>query len=112
MGIVTDSTPVEAPKDPENNSIYLLLKLFLSPAELAEVAESFRKGGTGYGHYKKMLLDAFHAHFDAARARRAEFEKDPAAVEAILQDGARRARELAAPVIDDVRRVVGLPRGR
>lgn len=111
MGIVTDSTPVEAPKDPETNSIYLLLKLFLSPEEIAEVAESFRRGGTGYGQYKKQLLDVFHARFDAARQKRAELEKDPAAVEAILQAGARRARELAAPVIDEVRKVVGLPRG-
>lgn len=109
MGIVTDSTPVEAPKDPEKNSVFALLKLFLGADELRAVEESFRKGGTGYGEYKKKLLEAFHARFDAARTRRAELEKDPAAVEAVLQDGAARARALAAPLMDEVRRVVGLP---
>ncbi|MGI5863854.1 MAG: tryptophan--tRNA ligase [Myxococcales bacterium] len=111
MGIVTDSTPVEAPKDPENNTVFLLLKLFLSPSEIEEVAESYRRGGTGYGEYKKRLLDAFHAHFDPARRKRTELAKDPGAVEQILRDGARRAMEIAAPVIDEVRKTVGLPTG-
>jgi tryptophanyl-tRNA synthetase len=111
MGIVTDSTPVEAPKDPEKNSVFQLLKLFLSPSDLAQVEESYRRGGTGYGEYKKKLLEAFHAHFDPARKRRAELEKDQGEVERILKDGARRASEIAAPVIDDVRKAVGLPTG-
>ena len=111
MGIVTDSTPVEAPKDPEHNSVFLLLKLFLSPSEIEEVAESYRRGGTGYGQYKKRLLEAFHAHFDPARQKRAELVKDLGAVEQILRDGARRATEIAAPVMNEVRRAVGLPAG-
>lgn len=112
MGIVTDSTPVEAPKDPEKNNVFLLLKLFLSPEDLKLVEESYRKGGTGYGEYKKRLLEAFHAAFDPARARRAELLKDPAAVEEILQDGGRRARALAEPTLDAVRRAVGIPARR
>ena len=111
MGIVTDSTPVEAPKDPEHNSVFLLLKLFLSPSEIEEVAESYRRGGTGYGQYKKRLLEAFHAHFDPARQKRAELVRDLGAVEQILRDGARRATEIAAPVMNEVRRAVGLPAG-
>jgi tryptophanyl-tRNA synthetase len=109
MGIVTDSTPLEAPKEEENNTIYQLLALFLDAGELEEVARSFRRGGTGYGHYKQRLLDAFHARFDEPRARRAALARDPAAVEAILKDGAARASEVAAPVIEEVRRAVGLP---
>ena len=110
MGIVTDSTPVEAPKDPEKNTVFALLKLFLPPEDLRSVEESFCRGGTGYGEYKKRLLEAFHARFDEARARRARLEKDPAAVEAILQEGARKARVLAEPLMDEVRRAVELPR--
>ncbi|HEY3448801.1 MAG TPA: tryptophan--tRNA ligase [Myxococcales bacterium] len=110
MGIVTDSTPVEAPKDPDKNTVFALLKLFLPAEELKAVEESFRKGGTGYGEYKKRLLEAFHARFDEARKRRAELEKDPAEVERILQDGAKRARALAEPLMDEVRRAVGLPK--
>lgn len=108
MGIVTDSTPVEAPKDPETNSVFQLLKLFLPPTELAEVEESFRRGGTGYGDYKKRLLAAFHDHFGAARERYTELAKDPSTLEDILAAGARRAGEIAAPVMEDVRRAVGL----
>jgi tryptophanyl-tRNA synthetase len=110
MGIVTDSTPLEAPKDPEKNTVFALLKLFLPLADLKLVEGSFRKGGTGYGDYKKQLLEAFHARFDEARKRREQLVKDPGAVEAVLRDGARRASELAAPVVDDVRQAVGLPK--
>lgn len=108
MGIVTDSAPVEAPKDPETNTVFQLLKLFLSESDLALVAESFRKGGTGYGEYKKRLLEAYHATFDEPRKRRAELVKDLAFVDQVLAEGARRAREIATPVLDDVRRAVGL----
>lgn len=107
MGIKTDSTPVEAPK-PTDNPLYQLLQVMLTPAEFQEVDASWKAGGKGYGDYKKRLLEAFHTTFDAARARRAELVGDPAEIERILQDGAQRARALAAPVIDQVRRAVGL----
>lgn len=108
MGIVTDSTPVESPKDPSTNTIFLLLKLFLSPSDLAEVEESFRRGGTGYGDYKKKLLEAFHARFGEARARRAEIARDPGYVDQVLRDGAERASAIAEPLLHQVRRAVGL----
>ncbi|MGC4117367.1 MAG: tryptophan--tRNA ligase [Myxococcales bacterium] len=110
MGIVTDSTPVEAPKDASKNNVFALLKLFLRAEELTAVEESFKKGGTGYGDYKKQLLAAFHARFDEARAKRLELAKDPATLEDILRDGAKRARALAEPLMDEVRAAVGLPK--
>ncbi len=109
MGIVTDSTPVESPKDPRTNTVFQLLELFLSPPDIEAVAESFRKGGTGYGEYKKRLLEAFHATFDGARQRRVELERDPGYVESVLKEGAARARSLAAPLLAQVRGAVGLP---
>jgi len=108
MGIVTDSTPVEAAKDPETNTIYQLLKLVAAPAELAETAEKFRRGGTGYGDFKKQLLGRILDVFGPARRRRAELEKDPAYVDATLRDGADRARALMTPILDRVRRACGL----
>ncbi len=108
MGIKSDSTPVEAPKDPNASPILPLMRLFASKEEIASIEQSFREGGKGYGHYKMRLLELFHEHFDAARARRKELEADPGAVEAILVEGARKARECAAPVMDAVRRAVGL----
>lgn len=108
MGIKTDSTAVEEPKPTEGSALHSLLQILASPADFAEIDASWRKGGEGYGVYKLKLLELFHATFDEARARRAELEQDPGAVEAILQDGARRAREVAAKQLDAVKKAVGL----
>ena len=108
MGIVTDSTPMEEPKEPEGNSIYELYKLFATPEEVAEMARAFRAGGYGYGHAKKALLTAYHRLFDPFKERRESLVKDPDSLEDILQNGAKRARAAAAPVMEKVRKAVGL----
>jgi tryptophanyl-tRNA synthetase len=107
MGIKTDSTPVEAPK-PTDNALYQLLRVMAPPGELEGLERSWKSGGTGYGEYKKKLLEYFHATFDGPRRRREELLREPAELERILQDGARRARELAVPTIHRVRQAVGL----
>ena len=108
MGIVTDSTPMEAPKEPEGNSIYELYRLFATPEEVAKMAAAFRAGGYGYGMAKKALLEAYHRLFDPFRARREELARDPDALEDILRDGARKAREAASCTMEKVRVAVGL----
>jgi tryptophanyl-tRNA synthetase len=108
MSIKTDSTPVEAPKDPTTNTVFALMKLMASADELCDIEASFRKGGKGYGDYKKRLVELFFETFGAARKKREELAKDVAAVERVLTRGAERARALAAPVIADVRRACGL----
>ena len=108
MGIVTDSKTMEEPKEPEGNSIYELYKLFATKEEVEAMAASFRAGNYGYGHAKKALLEAYHRLFDPFRAKREELAKDPAALEDILQDGAKRARAAAAPTMEKVRKAVGL----
>ena len=108
MAIVTDSKTMEEPKEPEGNSIYELYKLFATPEEVAEMAASFRAGNYGYGHAKKALLAAYKRMFDPFKARRDELEKDPDALEDILREGAKKARAAAAPVMEKVRRAVGL----
>jgi tryptophanyl-tRNA synthetase len=107
MSIKTDSTPVEAPKDP-STPIHELLALFASPDEMAEIDRSFREGGKGYGHYKQQLAELFFAKFGAARAKRKELEKDPKTVDEVLAKGAERARERARVVLDRARRAVGV----
>ena len=108
MGIKSDSTPVEAPKDPGASPIHALLALFATESEMAEIDRTFREGGTGYGHYKQQLLELFHAKFDGARAKRKELEGDRAYVEKVLADGAEKARALAAPIMKSVREATGL----
>ena len=108
MGIVTDSAPVEAPKDPEASTIYRLYRLFADAAEREDMAARFRAGGLGYGDAKKELLAKISDRFGPARARREELARDPDAVEDVLRDGLRRARETAVPLMDEVRRATGI----
>jgi tryptophanyl-tRNA synthetase len=108
MRIVTDSTPVEAPKDPASCNVYQLLALFLDEEELSDVAGRYRSGGTGYGAFKTRLLEAFHARFDDARRKREELARDPGHVQDVLRRGAARARAVGAEVLADVQRACGL----
>ncbi len=108
MTMKTDSTAVEAPKPTVESPLYDLLKLLTAASEFEAIDASWRAGGQGYGHYKKLLLDSFHARFDAVRERRREFEKDLGEVERILVAGAGKARETAALRMAAVRSAVGI----
>jgi tryptophanyl-tRNA synthetase len=108
MGIVTDSTPVEDPKDPEGSILFALWSLFADEAEREKMAERFRAGGLGYGEVKKDLVERVFHHFAEARERRAELTRNLDTVEGILQEGVRRARETAAQVLEAARRASGL----
>ena len=108
MGIVTDSTPVEAPKDPEASSIYQLYRLFAPETESAAMAEKFRVGGTGYGDFKKALFGIVWEYFAPMRAKRAELAADPAHVDEVLRRGAEHANALAERVMARVEKAVGL----
>lgn len=109
MSIKTDTTPVEAPKDPDQSSIYQLYQLFATPEQQAALAARYRAGGMGYGEAKQALFDAAWAHFAAARERREQLERDPDTLEEILQAGARRARAKGMEVLDRARNACGFP---
>ncbi len=108
MSIVTDSTPVEAPKDPESNNVFQIYKLFGTPEEIAEMAERFRSGGYGYGEAKKALLEKVDGYFEPFRERRKQLAADTDYIEDVLREGAARARVEATKVLDRVRRASGL----
>lgn len=107
MGIVTDSTPVEDPKDTDQ-AVFQLWSLFADADAKAAMWERAAQGGLGYGDVKKDLLVRILEHFADARARRAELEARPDDVEDVLAQGVGRARELMRPVLDEARRVSGL----
>ncbi|HEU4537908.1 MAG TPA: tryptophan--tRNA ligase [Polyangiaceae bacterium] len=109
MGIKTDSLGVDDPKS-RDTPLHALLALFASRAEMAEIDESFDKGGLGYGHYKQRLLALFHETFDGARQRRRDLEARVDEVEDVLAEGAKRARAYAAPVMSAVRQAAGTGR--
>ncbi len=108
MRIVTDSTPVEAPKDPEKDSLFALYSLFADEKEKAALAARYRAGGLGYGEVKKMLLGKIDSQFAQARARRRELENHPSVVEAAMRKGAEKARTEAQETMRLVREAVGL----
>ena len=111
MRMVTDSRPVDQPKDPETDHLYQLYALFAEPAACAEMAALYRRGGFGYGEVKKALADAAESYFAAARARRKELAAHPDRVHAILADGASRARRKAAAVLDRATGACGVKYG-
>jgi tryptophanyl-tRNA synthetase len=103
MQIVTDSTPLEAPKDPDTCTVYALYKLFATPEETAAMAESYRRGGYGYGHAKLALFEKVDAHMAPYRERYQQLIGDLDGLEDLLLDGARRARAVARQVVDRAR---------
>jgi tryptophanyl-tRNA synthetase len=108
MRIKTDSRPMDQPKDPVGDHLYQLYSLFASQTDCQAMAAKYRAGGFGYGEVKKQLADAAEAFFADARARRAELEADPDRIRHILADGAARARQKAAEVLERAKRACGV----
>jgi len=108
MSIVTDSTPVEAPKDPSKSTIFQLYSLVASKNEAAEMRERFEKGGTGYGDFKKQLFEKLWEYLAPMRKRREEILADKSYIDNVLARGAERANEVADQVMKRVRGAVGL----
>lgn len=108
MGILTDSTPVEAPKDPATSLIVTLYKLMAGPDAVQAMEDDFRRGGTGYGDFKKRLLERTWEYFAPMRAKRAELTANLDHVHAILKTSAEKARAIAQKTMDRVRKATGL----
>jgi tryptophanyl-tRNA synthetase len=108
MQIVTDSTPLEAPKDPDTSTIVDLYRLFASAEQVQQMKDEFRAGGVGYGHFKQRLFEAIWEYYAPMRTRRDEILAKPGYVDEVLAEGARRARAVAEPTMERVWRAVGL----
>lgn len=108
MRIVTDSTPVEQPKDPDKCNIFALLKLVASQSETKEWENKYRNGGTGYGDAKKRLVELLIEYFKPYRQKRAELEQNTDYVKKVLADGAEKARTVARKTLIRARKAVGL----
>ena len=108
MRIETDSRPMEQAKDPEGDHLFELYRLFASPAQVDDLAATYRAGGFGYGQVKKQLAEASEAYFADARARRRDLEQNLDHVDAVLQRGADRARGVAADVLSRAQSACGL----
>ena len=107
MSIVTDSTPLEDPKNPDNN-VTKLYSLFATPAEVEIMKEKFLAGNYGYGHSKKELFERILDYFSKQRELRMKLENNMDYVYDILKDGAKIAREITSEKMKVVRDTVGL----
>jgi tryptophanyl-tRNA synthetase len=108
MRIVTDSTPVEEPKDPDKCNVFALLKLIASTDELTEWENKYRGGGIGYAETKKRLAELIIEYFKPYRQKRDELEKNIDYVKKVLAEGAERAKAVAAETLLQARKAVGL----
>ena len=107
MGIATDSTPLEAPKNPDACTVFSLYQQVATPAQIQEMHDNYTAGGYGYGHAKQALYEALLTKFDTARTRFNHYMADTNAMEEVLKIGADRAQETANSVLQRVRTQLG-----
>lgn len=107
MRIQTDSTPPEAPKDPETSLVFQIHRTVLTKDEAAAVADRYRSG-ISWGDAKQLLVDDLEERLAGPRARYEALMARPDTIEEILVDGGRRARSIAGPVLDRVRTAFGV----
>jgi len=108
MRIVTDSRPMDQPKEPAGDVLYDLFSLVATGAECEEMAALYRRGGFGYGDVKKAIADAAERYWSEPRARRAELAAKPDFVHQVLADGAAKARRKAAAVLKRAQEACGI----
>ncbi len=106
MRIITDSKAPEDAKNPDESTIYQLYKHFANQSEIAEFAEMFRAGGMGYGTAKTILFDKINAVLAGPRAEYERLMANTAEIDAILADGAKRAKAIATETLARVKKAM------
>ena len=107
MGIVTDSTPVEDPKDPENDNVFALYKILGNPEQVEAMRQNYLGGNYGYGHAKQALFELLLERFGDAREKFEHYMAHPEEMDKALEEGAAKARKVADEVLQRVRTKVG-----
>lgn len=108
MSIKTDSTPVEAPKNPETCNVFALLSLFCDAPERAEWEKRYKAGGMSYAEAKKGLVEKYEQRLGPMRSRREELAKDREGIWKILREGSDRAMEISVKTLREIRSAIGL----
>lgn len=107
MGIQTDSTPLEDPKDPNTCNVFALYKLLATDEQAKQLAEKYRGGNFGYGHAKTALLELILEEFGSAREKFDHYIENPEEVFSALKMGAEKARPIAQATLNRVRNKLG-----
>ncbi len=106
--IITDSTPLGEPLEWEGNNVYALAKLFLDKEQQLELQAEYKSGTKGHGHFKKYLKELIWDYFKEAREKREYYMNNLDEVEAILEEGALKAKNVASKKMEIVRNLVGI----
>ncbi|MCC9166335.1 tryptophan--tRNA ligase [Pontibacter harenae] len=107
MGIVTDSTALEEPKDPDSDTTFKLYSLLASPEEIATMRQNYIAGGYGYGHAKQALYELIIKKYAKERELFNYYMNNLAEVDRKLHEGAEKAKAIALPVLQRVRQKLG-----
>jgi tryptophanyl-tRNA synthetase len=105
--IISDSTPLEIPKNPDTDTTFKLYSLLATPQETADMRQRYEAGGYGYGHAKQALYELIVSRFATERERFSFYLNNLPEIDAQLAIGARRAQEYGANVLAKVRQKVG-----
>lgn len=107
MSIVTDSTPLEEPKNPDTDNVYAIYKLLATPEQAESMATRYRAGNYGYGHAKQELYELLLQRFANEREAFNFYYSNEEALEKKLREGEDRARAIALHTLERVRKKVG-----
>lgn len=107
MSIVSDSTPLEDPKNPDTCHTFALYQLLANAAQIAAMRENYIAGNYGYGHAKQALFELILEKFSEARARFDHLMANTSEIEAALEIGAKKAKAVAQEVLQRARQKVG-----
>ena len=106
--ILSDSTPLEEPKNPDTDITFQLYSLMATEAETAALRQKYLAGGYGYGHAKKELYELIISNFSTEREQfNYYFSENPDALEKELRSGEEKARAVASQTIRRARAVLG-----
>lgn len=107
MKIMTDSTPVEEPKNPDNCHVFALYKLLASESENTQMRANYENGGFGYGSAKQALFEKIMEKYAPAREKFNHYIQNQEHVEEILAQGAKKAETVAQATLERVRKALG-----
>ena len=107
MGIQTDSTPLEEPKNPDTDNVFALYKLMASDEQIATMRANYEGGNYGYGHAKQALYELIITKFADERTKYNHYMENLNEVDEALAIGAKKARKVASAVLNRVREKMG-----
>ena len=107
MSIVTDSTSLEDPKDPESDTTFSLYNILASDARITEMRSNYLNGNYGYGHAKQALYELIIEKFKSPREKFEYYMNHLNEIDDALAIGAEKAGKVANSVLERVRNKVG-----